>query len=243
MMKLSKNISLKKIKRKITAIILCGGKGSRLRPLTNKIPKPLIKINGEEILSYIIKHILSYNIDNSLILTGYKQEKIKTFIKKKFKKNKNLNILDTGIDTDIIRRIQKGEKYYNDYLLICYGDTLVDLNINFLLKEHFGNKANITISIYNPKINYGIVTMDKSNNLISFLEKPNLNHWINIGFIIISKENFFQISKKYQSFKSFLENLPNFSKVKAFKHFGNHITVNTLNELDEAKKNIKNFKI
>ena len=85
-MKLSKNISLKKIKRKVTAVILCGGKGLRLRPLTNKIPKPLIKINGEEILSYIIKHILSYNIDNLLILTGYKQEKIKTFIKKNLKK-------------------------------------------------------------------------------------------------------------------------------------------------------------
>ena len=89
---------------------MCGGKGLRLRPLTNKIPKPLIKINGEEILSYIIKHILSYNIDNLLILTGYKQEKIKTFIKKNLKKNKNLNILDTGIDTDIIRRIQKRGK-------------------------------------------------------------------------------------------------------------------------------------
>ena len=118
-MKLNNNISLKKIKKKITAVILCGGKGSRLKPLTNKIPKPLIKINGEEILSYIIKHILSYNIENLLILTGYKQKKIKTFIKKKFKKNKNLNMLDTGLNTDIIHRIQKGKKYYNDYLLIC----------------------------------------------------------------------------------------------------------------------------
>ena len=68
-------------------------------------------------------------------------------------------------------------------------NTLVDLNTNFLLKEHFGNKIILRFQ-YNPKINFGIVTMDKANNLISFLEKPNLNHWINIGFIIISKKIF-----------------------------------------------------
>ena len=59
-----------------SVIILCGGKGMRLRPLTDKIPKPLVEINNAPILSYIIKHLQKYNFNKYIIATGYKSEKI-----------------------------------------------------------------------------------------------------------------------------------------------------------------------
>jgi len=232
-------MNILKIKKNLTAVILCGGKGQRLRPITNKIPKPLIKIKGEEILKYILKHILSYKINNFLVLCGYKKQNIQNFLNKKFKK---IDYLDTGLNSDILGRIKKGKKYYNDYLLICYGDTLVDLNINSLIKKHIVTKSNLTISIYNPKINFGILDVDNKDNVRAFNEKPKLNNWINVGFILVKKSKFFQLSKKFNTFKSFLESLDKMEKIKAFKHKGNHITVNTLTELDEAKKNIKFFK-
>ena len=58
--------------KNLSVIILCGGRGERLKPITNKIPKALIKIGGHEILSHIINHLKKYKIKNIFVLTGYK---------------------------------------------------------------------------------------------------------------------------------------------------------------------------
>ena len=60
------------IKNDLTTIILCGGKGKRLYPLTKSLPKPLVKINGTEILTYIIKNQKKYNLEDIILATGYK---------------------------------------------------------------------------------------------------------------------------------------------------------------------------
>ena len=93
-----------KITSDITALILCGGKGERLRPLTEEIPKPLVPINGRPILSYLIDHIKKYNISNIVIAAGYQSNKIKGFFNNK-DKELNVSIIDSG-DVDIISRIK-----------------------------------------------------------------------------------------------------------------------------------------
>jgi len=76
------------IKNDLTTIILCGGKGKRLYPLTKNLPKPLVKINGTEILTYIIKNQQKYNLDDIILATGYKNIDFKKYQKKKNKKFK-----------------------------------------------------------------------------------------------------------------------------------------------------------
>ena len=86
------------------AIILCGGKGERLRPITNSVPKPLVKINNKPILHYVIDHLKQFGIGNINIAGGYKS----SVLKKYFSENKydiNIDIYDSG-DVDIIKRIQ-----------------------------------------------------------------------------------------------------------------------------------------
>ena len=112
-------MNIKKLKKIISPVILCGGKGQRLKPLTQTIPKSLVKINGEEILSYIIKHLKFYNLENIVVLCGYKKIKIRKFIKKKF--NDKIKYIDTGLNTDILDRLRKAKKNYREYILICYG--------------------------------------------------------------------------------------------------------------------------
>ena len=84
-------------------------KGLRLRPLTNEMPKPLVKINNKSILENIILYFLSYNVRNLIIATGYKSELIDKFIKKRFKKN--IKLIYTGYNSDIIKRLKKISKY------------------------------------------------------------------------------------------------------------------------------------
>ena len=68
----------------LSAIILCGGKGMRLRPLTEDMPKSLIEINGKPILYYIISHLLKYGVNKIIIASGYKSSMIESFMSENF---------------------------------------------------------------------------------------------------------------------------------------------------------------
>ena len=75
-------------KKKLTILILCGGKGLRLRPLTKSSPKPLIKVKNKNILENIITHFLKFGVKDIIVATGYKHKLIDQFIKKKCTKIK-----------------------------------------------------------------------------------------------------------------------------------------------------------
>lgn len=80
----------KDFKNNLSTIILCGGNGKRLYPLTKKTPKPLIKIRNKEILSYIIDHLNNYELKNILVSTGFKHKVFKNFFSEKTKYKKKL---------------------------------------------------------------------------------------------------------------------------------------------------------
>ena len=111
----------------LTAIILCGGKGLRLRPITNDTPKPLIDINNKPILSYVIKHLRKHGINKFLIATGYQSNKIKKFMEETYS-DLEYKLVDSG-DTGILARVKDCIKNINSDFLLCYGDTISDINL------------------------------------------------------------------------------------------------------------------
>lgn len=232
---------LKDFKNNLSTIILCGGSGKRLYPLTKKIPKPLIKIRNKEIISYIIDHLNYYELKNILISTGFKHKVFEKFFSKKMKYKKKIHLIFTGKNTDILKRITKCEKYLNKYVMICYGDTLVDININKLIHFFLKNKEKIILSTYNYRSQYGLLKIKSDGKVISFKEKPDLGLFFNIGFFIMKKKHLKNLDK-FQTFKGFLENKDIIKNLRSYIHKGKHITVNTLNELMEARKNINNLK-
>ena len=224
---------------KLSVVVLCGGKGERLKPLTNNLPKPLIKIRKKEILSYIIDQIKSFKLKEIFVASGYKHKLIKKFFYKKHKDCK-IKVINSGKDKDIIKRIQSIIKLSKENLLICYGDTLADLNINSLYKFHKKHNLPITISSYEMKSNFGILDIAKNNNVKRYNEKPSLNIWFNIGYIIINKKIYSTLFK-FKKFEHFLNYIVKKSLVKSYKHKGLHITINTVKELEEAKKLVVKF--
>ena len=105
---------------KLEAIVLCGGYGKRLKNITQKIPKPLIKIHNKPILEYIIDHLFIYNINNINLAVGYKSNLIKDFIVSRYN-YPSIKIHDGG-NISIIQRIKNILKEsISEYVLIIYG--------------------------------------------------------------------------------------------------------------------------
>ena len=125
-------MNVNQFKENLSVVILCGGKGARLKPLTNDLPKPLVKINNKSILENILLYFLKFKINSFIIASGYKKNLIKNFFEKKFIKN-NIKIINNNIDADIIVRLKNSFNYSKKYLLICYGDTMIDKKIEVSL--------------------------------------------------------------------------------------------------------------
>ena len=220
---------------KIQALVLCGGKGERLRPLTSNIPKPMIKIKDKTILEYIIDHILFYDIEELILLTGYESNVIENYIRGKY--NNNDILFSNAGDVDIIERIKKAINYINGDFLLFYGDTISDVNINNLIAHHNNHNVPITMTVWPLQSQFGVVEIDSNSTIFSFEEKPVLDKWINIGYFYF-KEEIITLIKEYDKFELLLLDLISQGSIGAYKHTGAHITVNTMQELEEAENNI-----
>ena len=138
-------------------------------------------------------------------------------------------------------RIKKIKKYSKQNIILCYGDTLVDINISKLINFYLKNQTKFLISSYELQSSFGILNINKKNFVTNFREKPRLGVWFNVGYFLFSK-NYFKITKKFKKFENFLFYLAKKNLLKAFKHKGKHITVNTVYELEQAKTEITKFK-
>ena len=220
------------------AIILCGGKGERLRPITKDVPKPLVKINNKPILHYVIEHLKQYDIGNINIASGYKSSVLKRY----FSENNydiNIDIYDSG-DVDIIKRIQDILAVVQKDVIVLYGDTISNVDITDLISNHRKSSKEITMTVWPLKLAYGLVDIAEDGTVESFAEKPTLDKWINIGYFYINK-NYRDYIFNHNSFEYFLLDAANKKYINAYKHQGLHITVNTLSELEEAQSNIKSM--
>ena len=195
-----------------TAVILCGGKGTRLGSLSKKIPKSLIKIQNKEILWYII-NILKINKFNHFILPiGYKGKLIKNFIKKKFKNKSKIEIFDTGQNSSIASRIFKIKKYIkSDNFLLLNGDAIFNFDINNIYKKHVLKKVKMTFISFSFQAYFGTISI-KKNKVIGFQRNLNFNYvgtknqkdfrsYIYSGISLLNKKLLSKNFKNYQNFE------------------------------------------
>ena len=203
-------------------IILAGGYGTRFPEYTQRIPKPMINIGNEPMLSHIMRIFKSYGHDEFLIAAGYKNNIIRNYYKNS-SEFKNLKIIDTGKSSMTGGRILKLKNYFNkgETFFVTYRDGLCDLNLNKLIKFHKKHKNLVSLTAVHPPVRFGELKV-KYNRIIKFDEKPeSKSSWINGGFFIFNYNIFNYIKNFRTSFeKEPLEKLAKKKQLMAFKHEG-----------------------
>jgi len=184
-------------------VILCGGRGSRLAPITNTIPKSLIKIHKKPILWYVFLTLFKYGFRRFIFPLGYKGEMIEEFVTREFKDREcKLMFFDTGVDTPIAQRLEKVKNTipeHEDFFLIN-GDTLFDFDIHSMHKFHHERSALLTLSSTDYISTYGVI-LEENNQVTDFVYGSKISRifmdkdcavegYRNAGFTWLNKDAF-----------------------------------------------------
>lgn len=225
---------MKNYKKKIDVILLCGGKGQRLRPLTSSIPKPLLLVNKKPFLYYIIRNFLKINVNHIFLASGYKSHKISKFKKKYFKNVKNISIINSG-NVDIIKRLQDCAKFIQNDYFVCYGDTYIKIDLNKYIKDFKSSKADGVVSSSYYQLKFGTLFLNsRTKEVKRFNEKPIIKDPINLGYFIFKKETL-KMLKKNKKWISFLNNFSNKKKLVTMITSKSYFTFDSPRDYNEIK--------
>ena len=174
----------------VDAVIMAGGLGTRLKPLTENIPKPLLKIGNKEIISYNFDRLFQYGIFNQYITVNYLANQIEDFCinyndEINFRIIKEDQFLGTAGSLSLI------DDFENDTILLMNSDLLTNINYEDFYRSFKENKADIMVASipYDVSLPYAIFETNNINNkhIKSFKEKPTYTHYANTGIYLMKK--------------------------------------------------------
>lgn len=194
-------------------VILAGGFGTRISEESHLKPKPMIEIGGHPILWHIMKYYAAFDINEFIILAGYKQYKIKEYFANYFLYNSDITfhmgdnsmevhrkkaedwkvtVLDTGLNTMTGGRIKRAKKLLGDEpFMLTYGDGVADVDINKLLEFHKNHGKVATITTVSLAQQKGVLEIGETGQIKSFREKNKDDAaLINGGFMVLNSEIF-----------------------------------------------------
>ena len=206
------------------AVIICGGEGTRMRPLTYEVPKPMIKIGGKPILEYTVMHLREQGIHNITMTVGYLKDKIMEYFGDGTQFGVSINYLIEEEKQNTAGSILPGKNIFisegEDFLVIM-GDQITNINVNKMASEHkeHGGIATIALKEKDYKIEYGVAKLDESSNrIIGFEEKPTIRKYINTAIYVFSPRVFEYIGEKEDFAKDVIPKMLNANE-KIYSYF------------------------
>ena len=172
-----------------SVVIMAGGKGTRLQPFTDILPKPLLPLGDTTLLDKIIQQFSSTGYTNFFVTLNNKKDLIKSYIKENLKKFK-INIIEEKKHLGTIGSLRLIDKNLSNYFFVTNCDILIDANFQNIVEQHILSKCDLTIvsSFKSFEIPYGVFKISKKADLSDFKEKPSFNHLVNCGVYLMNKK-------------------------------------------------------
>lgn len=171
----------------VDAVLMAGGKGERLRPLTEKTPKPLLLVGDKAIIDHNVDRMISYGINHISVTVNYLKEQIEEH----YKEPRNAIKINTVREPQYlgtIGSIRYVPKFYNDTVLLMNSDIFTNIDYEDFYLHFKQHEAEMSVAAipYNVSIPYGILDLD-GRNVQGLLEKPKYNYYANAGIYLIKK--------------------------------------------------------
>jgi mannose-1-phosphate guanylyltransferase len=172
------------------AFILAGGKGTRLRPITYEIPKPLVPLQGKPILEHVIDLMRMYDVRDIILSIGYLGEKIKEYFHDEKRLGVKISFIEEQEELGTGGPLRLAKGYLKDTFVMVNGDNLINIDLHKMYQAHCENRATATIALttVDDPSSYGVAVLE-GNKIVKFIEKPKKEEapskLINTGLYIL----------------------------------------------------------
>jgi mannose-1-phosphate guanylyltransferase len=173
------------------ALLLAAGEGKRLRPLTNTLPKPMVRVAGRPILEYNIRALASYGVRDIVINLHHRPETITSFFGNGSPWGVSITYSNEPELLGTAGALVPWVSFFNEPFFVIYGDNITTCDFERLLAFHHGKGGLATIALYwrdNVSAS-GVVDFDTNGRIQRFVEKPRKgsisSHWINAGILVL----------------------------------------------------------
>ena len=181
------NLKRKKSVLPIDAVLMSGGKGERLRPLTEKTPKPLLKVGEKAIIDYNVDNLINYGVENIYVTTNYLAEQIEEHFKEE-RQGITVNCVREKEYLGTIASVKLIPDMKNDEILVMNSDLFTNIDFEDFYRHFLEKNADMSAAAipYSINVPYGIFELD-GKNIQGIKEKPTYNYYANAGIYLIKK--------------------------------------------------------
>jgi glucose-1-phosphate cytidylyltransferase len=205
----------------VDVVILCGGRGTRLRERTETVPKPLVEIGDRPILWHVIRLYAAQGFSRFVLCTGYLGDQIAEFVAaERWPEQIAVECVDTGEHTPTGGRIHKVRDRLRGTFCATYADGLADVDLGRLLSFHGDHGALATMTVVRPELQFGVTELDGDARVTGFAEKPRSEHWVNGGFFCFEPRVIDYLAEASVLEREPLEGLVRDGELRAFRHEG-----------------------
>lgn len=183
------NLNEYKASLPVHVVIMAGGKGQRLMPLTTDTPKPMLKVGSKPILEHNIDRLINYGVQYFHISVNYLSEKIVNYFGNGEEKGISIEYIHEAEALGTIGSVSEIEHYSQEYVLVMNSDLLTNIDFKDFFNEFITKDADAAVASipYRVDLPYAILEIDK-NQILSLKEKPKYTYFANAGIYLIKKD-------------------------------------------------------
>jgi dTDP-glucose pyrophosphorylase len=229
----------------VDAVIMAGGRGQRLAPLTDTIPKPLLKVGDKSIMEHNLNRLTLFGIDDYWVTVKYLGEQIENYFGEGTEKNIKIQYIWENEPMGTIGAVSKIKNFEHDYILITNSDLLTNLDYEHFFQDFLKHDADLAVLTipYNVSVPYAVLET-KDGRVKSFKEKPTYTYYSNGGIYLLKKELISLIPENtfYNATDLMEEVIKRNLKVISYPLSGYWLDIGKHDDFEKAQSDILNIK-
>ena len=231
----------------VEAVIMAGGEGKRLRPLTENLPKPLLPIGGKPIIEHNIDRLVKFGVTNIHISVNYLGHLLKEYFGDGSAKDIQLKYIDEDRPMGTVGAVKLVKEWHAEHILVMNSDVLTDIDYASFYTDFIESDAHLAIAAtsYNVNIPYAVLETGKDNQVVGLAEKPAYTYYSNAG-IYLMKRAVFDFIPKGQAFDmpDLIQAIMNKGhKVISYPIRGYWLDIGKLHDYEKAQEDIKHLNL